>query len=91
MKFATVKDGRDYLDNIPLGAIMLSSQINNKILYIYIYIYSAVIYAGFNMHIFWPIAQIIIPNRHKLDCTSSKVVCMANGAALSQLGKSWKC
>jgi hypothetical protein len=56
---------------IPVGAIMLCSQINNKIL-LYIYIYSAVIYPGFNMHIFWTKGQIISPNRHKLGCTSSK-------------------
>jgi hypothetical protein len=57
---------------------MLSSQINNNNNKIIkkLKINSAVIYAGFNMHIFWPKGQIIIPNRHKIHCTSSSKATM---------------
>jgi len=75
---------------ISLGEIMLSSQINNKILYIYIY--SALIYAGFNMHIFWPKAQKLLSQTGiNFTVLLQKLQCMANAADLSQLGKSWKC
>jgi hypothetical protein len=89
MKFGTVKDGRDYLDNIPLGAIMLCSQINNIILYIYIF--CSDLCRIQHAHILAQRPNYYPKQAINLTVLLQKLQCMANEAALIQLGKSWKC